>query len=304
MIILNSLLPIFFLIILGGFLKKIQFATPSFFETSDKLVYYIFFPILLFWKIGSSSFDEGLDTRLYMAVLIVLLLMFIMSSLAIKVFQISDYQAGTFSQSSYRFNTYIGMAVILNSLGAEGIKYFGILISFSIPLINIFAVTLLIWFSGKEIATSKRYWLIIKSLLSNPLIIGCVLGLLYSHTFESFPTYINNSLQLISMVTLPLALLSIGGSLTLQGCKKHFRLSLLAALLKLFILPGMGYVALLLFGVDPLPLKVGMIFFALPTSTAIYVLSSQMNSDTELASSAILLSTILSFFTLSIALLL
>jgi malonate transporter len=39
-----------------------------------------------------------------------------------------------------------------------------------------------------------------------------------------------------------------------------------------------------------------MLFFALPTSPAIIVLSSQLNSDTEFASAAIVLSTMLSFF--------
>jgi hypothetical protein len=41
-----------------------------------------------------------------------------------------------------------------------------------------------------------------------------------------------------------------------------------------------------------------MIFFALPTSPAIIVLSSQLNSDTKFASAAIVLSTLLSFLLL------
>jgi hypothetical protein len=56
--------------------------------------------------------------------------------------------------------------------------------------------------------------------------------------------------------------------------------------------------------VTGVPFKVGLLFFALPASTAIYVLSSQMHSDTELASSAIVLSTLLSFLSLSVILLL
>jgi predicted permease len=57
------------------------------------------------------------------------------------------------------------------------------------------------------------------------------------------------------------------------------------------------------FGVTGEALKVGMIFFALPASTAIYVLSSQLYSDTELASASIVTSTVLSFFSLSAVLL-
>jgi predicted permease len=46
-----------------------------------------------------------------------------------------------------------------------------------------------------------------------------------------------------------------------------------------------------------------MLFFALPTSPAIIVLSSQLNSDTEFASAAIVASTLLSFFSMSTVLL-
>ena len=111
-------------------------------------------------------------------------------------------------------------------------------------------------------------------------------------------------LILISMITLPLALLSIGGSLTVSSLAGYLRPSLVAAAIKLVVLPLVGYLLLIRFGVAGVAFKVGLIYFALPTSPALYILSSQLNSDTELASAAIALSTILSFFSLSAALLL
>ncbi len=259
---------------------------------------------MLFWKIGGTFHGEGIDWSFCLAALSATVMMFCLSTLTIKFFRISAYQAGSFSQSSYRFNTYIGMAVILTSIGEEGITYFGILIGFAIPLINLFAVSILIWYSGKKIGLRKRCGIAVRALLSNPLILGCLAGIIYSRSLHTFPSFIDNTLRLISMVTLPLALLSIGGSLTFSGFKKHFSLSLLASSLKLVILPITGYCLFRLFEIEGIPFKVGMIFLCLPTSTAIYVLSSQLNSDTELASTAILLSTILSFFSLSFALLL
>ncbi|MBU1712655.1 MAG: hypothetical protein KKD47_06070 [Proteobacteria bacterium] len=44
-----------------------------------------------------------------------------------------------------------------------------------------------------------------------------------------------------------------------------------------------------IFSVTGVPLGVGMIFFALPTSTAIYALSSRFGSYTKLASAAIMI---------------
>ncbi|GAB6191077.1 AEC family transporter [Desulfocastanea catecholica] len=304
MIVLNSLFPIFVLLLLGWALKRQGLTDADFLRTADRLIYYFFFPVMLFWKIGSASFDDGIDWNFCFAALFALLAMFVLSTLVIKLFRITAYQAGSFSQSCYRFNTYIGVAVILNSLGTEGMKYFGILIGFAIPLINVFAVTTLIWFSGREMDFAKRCSIAGRALVANPLILGCLAGLAYSGLIGRFPVFVNNSLSLISMVALPLALISIGGSLTFAGVRGNLGLSFFAAALKLLVLPGIGWFFFYIFNVSGIPFKVGLIFFALPASTAIYVLSSQMNSDTQLASSAIVLSTLLSFFSLSFILLL
>jgi predicted permease len=303
-IILNSLFPIVLLLLIGSILKRSGFTDSVFLKTSDRLIYYFFFPVMLFWKIGGASLDQGIDWDFVLASLCALAAMFALSTLTIKFFRISDFQAGSFSQSCYRFNTYIGVAVILNSLGAEGVKYFGIMIGFAIPLINFFAVSTLIWFSGQEMDLRKRIGILSMSLVSNPLILGCLAGILYSRIFGGFPVFINNALSLISMVSLPMALISIGGTLTFAGVRENLALSLLSSTLKLGVLPIFGWLFFYLFNVTGMPFKVGMLFLCLPTSTANYILSSQMNSDTGLASAAIVISTLLSFLSLSVVLVL
>jgi predicted permease len=72
----------------------------------------------------------------------------------------------------------------------------------------------------------------------------------------------------------------------------------------LLVLPAIGFLMLTAFDVAGVALKVGLIYFALLKSPALYIFSSQLNSDAELASTAIELSTIVSFFSLSAALLL
>jgi predicted permease len=144
----------------------------------------------------------------------------------------------------------------------------------------------------------------IKALIGNPLIIGSLAGAIYARLVGGFPEFIDNTLQLMSMVTLPLALLSIGGALSFRGVRKYLPLSLLGAFLKLAIFPSLGFLFYYLFQIDGVAFKTGMIFLCLPASTTIYVLSSQLNSDTELASASIVVSTLLSFGSLSVALLL
>ncbi len=301
--VLNNLFPVFALLFFGHLLKRFGFTHAVFLKTADKLIYFIFFPAMLFWKIGATASERIGDPGLYKAAVCAVASVYILSSLYIKIFKVPAYQAGSFSQSCYRFNTYIGMAVVINALGEDGIRYFGILIGLIIPIINIFAVTTLSWYAEKKVALLQRVLLTVKALVSNPLIIACFAGMLYSKMIGAFPVFIDSTFRLASSITLPLALLSIGGALTTASIKSYFKLSLVACLFKLVILPAAGYYFLSVFDVTGVAFKVGMIYFTLPTSTALYILSSQLSSDTQLASSAIALSTMLSFISLSVAML-
>jgi malonate transporter len=212
---------------------------------------------MLFWKIGSAAPDKGISVNLCLAAILSVVIVYLLSLAVIQLFNISNFQAGTFSQACFRFNTYIGMAIVMNTLGESGIKYFGLLIGFAIPIINVLAVSTLIWYSGQK----------------------------------------GSPMQNLK------ALISIGGALTLQGLKHNTKISFIASLVKLLILPLIGFFLLKSFSITGIPFKAGMIFFTLPTATSIYILSAQLNSDTQLASAAIMLSTLLSIISLSAALL-
>ncbi len=303
MIVLNSLFPVFALILLGNIVKRYGLSNEAFLKTSDRLVYFVFFPAMLFWKIGGSSPATGEEAGLCLAALCALGSVYVSSCAAIRVFKIARFQAGSFSQSCYRFNTYIGVAIVLNVSGETGLRLFGILIGFLIPVINVLSVSTLIWFSGKSFATRQKIALTLKSIVVNPLILACVAGIAYARFVNFFPAFLNNTFQLLSYATLPLALFSIGGALTSGALKGHFKVSFLGSAIKLAVYPAIGFCFFRWFGIGGEAFKVGMIYFALPTSTAIYVLSSQLYSDTELASASIVLSTVLSFFPLSAVLL-
>jgi len=216
---------------------------------------------------------------------------------------VPSFKAGSFNQGCYRFNTYIGMAVVLNAFGDAGVQLYGILIGLIIPMINVLCVSVLIWYGENGGNRQGRFAVTLKHLLANPLIIACVGGMLYGKLVGSFPLSIDNTLKLTSQVTLPLALFSIGGSLSFANLRDNMGLALASAGFKLAMLPLLGLGLLWLFDVTGMAWNVSMLFFSLPTSTAIYILSSQLHSDTELASAVIVLSTLLSFGSMALVLL-
>jgi predicted permease len=301
---IDNLFPVFALIALGSGLRRWNFTTEDFLRVSDRLVYFIFFPAMLFWKIGSAPSGLLGEMDLYLAIILSVIVVFIMSTAFIRLTGVKTRQAGSFSQSCYRFNTYVGMALMMSVFGEEGARRFGVLIALVIPIINVLAVGTLTWFGGGTASLHRRIVQTLRALAVNPLVIGCFAGLGYSQTVNRFPLFIDNTLRLASYVTLPLALLSIGGALTFRGLRDHGRLSLAASGFKLVLLPAAGWCLMKVFSVSGESFKIGMMFLCLPTSTALYVLSSQLNSDTELASAAIALSTLLSILPLSAALLL
>ena len=164
--ILNSLFPVFAIIVLGHILKRFGMTNDLFLNCSDRLIYFIFFPILLFWKIGTAPPAAGMNFDYCLAALAAVTVVFVLSVLYINISRVGEYQAGTFSQSCYRFNTYVGMAVVLSAFGEAGGRYFGILIGIIIPWINVMAVTVLTWFSGQRFSFWKQVQVTFKAVFS------------------------------------------------------------------------------------------------------------------------------------------
>jgi malonate transporter len=296
--VLNSLFPVFALIALGMALKRWRLTSSDFLKTSDRLVYFIFFPALLFWKIGGSPPGASSNGKFYLSVVLAVLLIYTVSLIYIR-WRVKAFQAGAFHQSCFRFNTYIGMAVILTALGEDSIRPFGILVGFLIPLNNVLAVATLSWYADDRSTLALRFRQAARAMASNPLIIACVSGVIYSRTVGGFPSFIESGLGLMGGMTLPLALLSIGGDLNPTGVRDNLEPALVSAGFKMLALPVIGWGFMRMMGVSGPDMQIGMIYFTLPVSPGTYVLSSQLNSDTRLAATTIVLQTALSVIPLA-----
>jgi len=298
-LILNSVFPVFALIALGSVLKRLKLTDDHFTAVSDKLVYYIFFPALLFWKIGKPASGRIVDWTLIAAVLSAVAVICVASLAYARLTKMPHRWVGSFCQGCYRFSSYVGMAVVLGCLGEPGVREFGVLIGFVIPFINVLAVSTCIWFSENECSGSQRALFLFKAMVSNPLIWACLLGIGYARLGYGFPAFVEGTLSLMTLITLPLALLSVGSSITFTGMRNHTRAALAAAAFKLVALPLVGYGLLWVLSVTGTPFHVAMVYFALPTSPANYILSAQLDSDTDLAVATIVSSTILSIVSIS-----
>jgi hypothetical protein len=135
------------------------------------------------------------------------------------------------------------------------------------------------------------------SIAKNPVIISSVAGICGAYAGLPIPAIIMKSMAVLANIALPLALVTIGASLTLASARKSWRLGLLTSFIKLLVLPGLAILFLKAF---KLPLKeasTSLILLATPVATLAYIMAEQLGGDGDLASNAVTLSTVLSLFT-------
>jgi hypothetical protein len=296
---LNVVLPVFLIIALGFGIRRINFVDKLFLDKISHLAYFVAVPALLVWKIGTASFDLNFNPRLivgsYLAVTICGLGAYILA----RLLRLPPREVGSFTQGSFWGNlTYIGLPILLAAYGEEGLQRGGVLIGFMSPLVNAAAVLALTWplkgaMDWKSIVDLRN------ALITNPVILSCMAGLLLSYFQIPFPTFAVNFLRFLSDLALPMALISMGGNLSFEKVKKDYKATAFACLLKLFLMVGLGWVLFDWLGVQGLDFKVGIVLLACPTAFSSYLLSTKLGADKSLMSSDIMISTLLSMATLS-----
>jgi predicted permease len=93
MMILNNLFPVFALIGLGALLKHIHLTGEQFLKASDRLVYFIFFPAMLFWKIGSAPSVDNSATDLIAAAICAVAIVYLISAVCLKLFKVPTFHS-------------------------------------------------------------------------------------------------------------------------------------------------------------------------------------------------------------------
>lgn len=302
--ILSFVMPVFLVIAIGFGLRRSGLIDAAFLVQTNRVVYYIALPLLLFFKIGTADFRTNFNGSLVIGSIAAVIILFAGSYGYAALRKYPAAVRGTFSQGAFRGNlAYVGLALAMNAFGEEGFARAGILVGFLMPAVNFFAiVALLLPHHGADGQTKGSFWL--RQVALNPLILASFAGIAWSFFDLSLPTIIHRTLDITTGMALPLALIAIGGSFSLEKLRGDLVTAALATFLKLVILPLVAVALLLVLGVRGIDLGVGMIVAGTPAATANYIMADQMHGDAELAGTIIMLSTLCSVLTYTVCLLL
>ena len=206
-------------------------------------------------------------------------------------------KASVFIQGAYRGNMgIVGLAFVLNAYDASIIPEAAVYLGALTLLYNLIAVALL---QPLEQLFSLKT---LKLLLTNPLIISISLGVIWAAFSLPMFKMVEQTGVYFANLSLPLALLCIGGSLGLDSLKQNKSLVLWATALKLCLIPLVIVIGAILLGFRDHSLAIIYLMMSAPTAATSFVMAKQMTNYGELAGEIVVITTIFAAITVTVGL--
>ena len=290
--------PIFIIVGLGFWLKQIGLMTHEFTSTAASLVFKVCLPTLLFLSIQKAAMPGEESVPAIVVAALATLAMFIASWLFAPLVVAEARDRGVFVQGSFRSNIgIIGLAFAAKAYGDEGLALASMMMAFVTVLYNILSVIALT--NSLQPGREHKLRLIFAGILTNPLIIAIALSLTLKLLDVAIPTVLLDTGKYFASMTLPLALLCIGATFSLQSLRRASKIAAWASLMKLLVLPVFTLAIAYVFDIRGLPLGVLFLMVSAPTAAASYVMVDAMKGNAELAANIVAMSTLWSIITVS-----
>ncbi|PXF30712.1 malate transporter [Pokkaliibacter plantistimulans] len=288
-------MPVFVMVIVGMVLKRVRLIDDAFIGTSSTLTFKALMPALLFFGIMQADLHTALQPKLigyfYLATLLTFAVSWLWSLKAVPA-----AQRGVYVQGAFRGNCGIVSLALATSLyGDYGLSIGGVMAGLVIILFNVLSVIVLAIYSTSYQADLRS---VLRDMARNPLILSVLAGLVASLVGLKLPAWLLVSVKYFTSMTLPLALICVGGSMSLASFIDSGRVAFSASLIKVLWSPLLFVALAWAIGFRDKDLGMLLLFLASPTAAASYVMARATGSDAKLAANIIAVSTALSIVTI------
>ena len=161
-------------------------------------------------------------------------------------------------------------------------------------MFNVLAVIILEKYSGGKTGVLT----LLKKVVTNPLILGAAVGLIFLLLKIKLPVFITKPVSAVSSATTPLALMALGGTLHFASVKDNRRILGTTIGVRLLVIPALILAASLLFTMTDAERFSMFTAFASPVAVSSYTMAANMGSDGELAGQMVCVSTVVSLMTM------
>jgi predicted permease len=299
--ILWSILPIFVLIVLGNLLRRGGIPSVTFWNMNDKLVYWVLFPSLLFYKTSTTDLAGSHFGPLAATILTGLAAAVVCSLVAGLTLGFSRAAATSILQGSARHNTFIALAIAERLFGADGLAVAALITAVLIPPTNILVISLMniILRHGGD----GGLWApVARDLARNPLILSVGLGIGVNLSGIGEIPVAHEVTEMLGRAALPIVLLAVGANIRINEMKASAAPIAVATTVKFLVFPAAAWGMCWTLGITGVPAYVLTIFAVMPMPPSSFTIAREMGGDAPLAASMITLQTLLSLITVPVSL--
>jgi len=295
---MNVTFPIFLVMVLGYFLRRIGMLNDNFVTIANKFNFKVTLPFLLFRDISSVDIRKEFDLKFVLFCALASSICFFAIWGGTKLFVKNKEIKGAFVQASFRSSAAVmGLAFISNIYGASAMG--PLMVIGAVPLYNIYSVLVLTFEAqGEEKHTGKIKEACI-NIVKNPIIIAIFLGIVASLLRVDLPTIADKTINSVAQLATPLALIALGAGFEGKKALAKIKPTIWAAMIKLMFQPLVFIPVAVLMGFTGEKLIAILIMLAAPTTPSCYIMAKNMKNDGVLTASVVVATTLLAAFTLT-----
>ena len=284
--------PIFLVVICGYFLRRVGLIDDHFIGMGSRMVFNFTLPILLFVSIATKTLTYGVALQMAGTGVITTLIIWSFAAWLAKGWIEPRTDRGVVVMGSFRSNLgIVGLAYSFNAYGDEGVAAVAMYLAFVTILFNILSVVTLSRKQGGDTSLLGT----LQGIVRNPLIVAIALALVWNGLQLPVPQIVLTTGNYFAAMTLPLALLCAGGSLSLAAVKMDVGKVTMATLIKLLLTPVVTAVAGYAVGLQAMHLELVVLMSCAPSAAAGYAMVRAMGGNAQLIASIIASTTLLSF---------
>lgn len=294
---LETTLPVFAMVFIGLGLRRLGWIDAAFINTASALVFRATLPTLVFLSIVRADLETTFNPALLGFFVAATLASFLFCWLwALRAVPVDD--RGVYVQGAFRGNCgIVGLALAASLYGDYGLSAGGLLLGVVIISYNTLSVIVLTTYQPGQRASGLR---ILADILRNPLILAVIVALPVAWSGLRLPAWLMTSGNYFASLTLPLALMCIGGTLSLSAMRSDRRVAVSASVMKMITLPVLCTVAAWFAGFEGRELGLMFLFFASPTAAASFVMVKAMQGNDRLAANIVALTTLMASVTVTV----
>ncbi len=323
---LDATIPIFLVMVLGMFLRKLGLLEEKVNSALNRLVFKVFLPVLLFNDLSQQDFASAWNGKFVLFCALVTLASIALAALMSRLVCHSRPERGEFIHVSYRSSAAIlGMAFIQNIYGEGNTGMAPLMILGSVPLYNAFAVLVLLLTAedkeeekgagadaerertagtGGNEADSPQHGgrrkrsghpllaRTLKGIVTNPIIIGIAVGLIWSVLAIPQPQIMQSTLHYIGQLATPLGLLAMGASFEFRKAKGELKPSIAAAFNKLILFCGLFLPLAVRLGFRGQEIVALLVMMGSATTVTSYIMARNMGHEGTLTSNTVMITTL------------